>query len=228
VTHLDADRLTLLALGEAVSGVGHLSHCNVCLLRLTRLHEVAAIAAHRETLEEPPEQVWVAVQSVLEGEEQTASGSRWRGGLLWGLAGAASVIAVALIGASVLAAVDRPDAQPLAIGELEPLAASTGGQVRLLEADEGFALEVDVGDLPELTEGYYEVWLLDPEITGLISLGPLPAGGHVALPLGLDIRAFPVVDVSIEHFDGDPTHSGDSVLRGELSRASPAVTDDRV
>jgi hypothetical protein len=38
-----------------------------------------------------------------------------------------------------------------------------------------------------------------------------------AVPGGIDYRNFPIVDVSVEPPDGDPTHSGDSILRGTLS-----------
>ena len=37
------------------------------------------------------------------------------------------------------------------------------------------------------------------------------------LPAQVDVGEFPVVDVSIEPADGDPAHSGDSVVRGTLS-----------
>ena len=36
------------------------------------------------------------------------------------------------------------------------------------------------------------------------------------LPADLDLGEFPIVDVSVEPLDGDPTHSGVSVARGEL------------
>ena len=42
------------------------------------------------------------------------------------------------------------------------------------------------------------------------------AEGRFDVPDGLDLAEFPVVDVSEEHFDGDPSHSGDSVVRGPL------------
>jgi len=37
------------------------------------------------------------------------------------------------------------------------------------------------------------------------------------LPAGMDMERFPGVDISVEQFDGDVTHSADSVVRGELS-----------
>jgi len=37
-----------------------------------------------------------------------------------------------------------------------------------------------------------------------------------SLPGGMDMESFPVVDISLEQFDGDVTHSTDSVVRGVL------------
>ena len=45
----------------------------------------------------------------------------------------------------------------------------------------------------------------------------LPVRCLVPLPAGMDMQAFPVVDISVEQFDGDVTHSADSVVRGTLS-----------
>ena len=36
------------------------------------------------------------------------------------------------------------------------------------------------------------------------------------LTVCLDLGRFPIVDVSVEPLDGDPTHSGVSVVRGVL------------
>jgi hypothetical protein len=33
----------------------------------------------------------------------------------------------------------------------------------------------------------------------------------------MDMEVFPVVDISVEQFDGDVTHSADSVVRGALA-----------
>lgn len=51
----------------------------------------------------------------------------------------------------------------------------------------------------------------------MVSLGPSRPDGRYAVPSGVDAGRFPVVDVSLEPPDGDPTHSGTSVLRGTLA-----------
>jgi len=53
----------------------------------------------------------------------------------------------------------------------------------------------------------------------MISVGMLDAseGGQFPLPAGLDLAAYPIVDISLEHFDGNTAHSSDSILRGKLT-----------
>ncbi|WP_324275343.1 anti-sigma factor [Blastococcus brunescens] len=77
-------------------------------------------------------------------------------------------------------------------------------------------VEVDL-DAPQLEDGYYEIWLIDRDVVGMVTLGVVRPGTQTfELPAGLDLGEFPLVDVSVEPLDGDPTHSGVSVARGEL------------
>ena len=70
----------------------------------------------------------------------------------------------------------------------------------------------DAGD-----DGLREVWLLTADATGLVSVGLLDgATGRFGIPAGVDLAEFPVVDVSAEPADGNPAHSGDSIVRGTL------------
>lgn len=69
---------------------------------------------------------------------------------------------------------------------------------------------------------FYELWLLDldgGEVRDLRSLGRVDAGGSFVVPDDVDLGRFDVVDVSLEPDDGNPDHSGDSVLRGDLTDA---------
>lgn len=76
-------------------------------------------------------------------------------------------------------------------------------------------------DGPEAGAGsFYELWLLDlegEELRDLVSLGRVTADGTFAVPDDIDLNEFDVVDVSIEPDDGNPDHSGDSILRGGLT-----------
>ena len=43
-----------------------------------------------------------------------------------------------------------------------------------------------------------------------------PTAEMLPLPAGISLADYPVVDISAEPYDGDPTHSTDSVVRGTL------------
>jgi anti-sigma-K factor RskA len=129
--------------------------------------------------------------------------------------------AVGLLVGSVgtLVALDRQNPAPtIAQAELEPLPGqNVRGVAQVRDTSNGPILMVDVADLPE-TDGYYEVWMLTPEADSMVSIGVLGQGevNQFPLPAGMDMNAFPVVDISLEQFDGDVTHSADSIVRGAL------------
>ena len=86
----------------------------------------------------------------------------------------------------------------------------------------GRTLEVDLEGLDAPEGSFYELWLLDfdgDELADLQSLGQVGADGSFTVPDDVDLNEFSVVDVSIELDDGNPDHSGDSVLRGGLEGA---------
>jgi hypothetical protein len=76
----------------------------------------------------------------------------------------------------------------------------------------------DGADAANPTDGALrEVWLLNSDATGLVSLGLLDGSrGRFVIPAGIDISEYPLVDVSVESADGNPAHSGVSVVRGQL------------
>lgn len=134
----------------------------------------------------------------------------------------ASAAAAALITGAVLgwgAAAPRDAGQVLAAASLDALPdwPAANGEATLAQLADGqrvlrVALDAEVaGDVVR------EVWLLTPEVDGLISLGYLTgASGEFIVPDSVDLDRFSVVDVSAEPLDGDPTHSGDSIVRGAL------------
>jgi anti-sigma-K factor RskA len=69
----------------------------------------------------------------------------------------------------------------------------------------------------DLDDEYYEVWLIDEAVQDMVPVGVARSGTVTfELPTGLDLGRFPIVDVSVEPLDGNPTHSGVSVARGVL------------
>jgi anti-sigma-K factor RskA len=102
--------------------------------------------------------------------------------------------------------------------DLDPLADSdASGRASVIERPDGSrVLEVDLraGDLDDR---YYEVWLIDEAVQDMVPVGVARSGTvDFELPDGLDLGRFPIVDVSVEPLDGNPTHSGVSVARGVL------------
>lgn len=91
------------------------------------------------------------------------------------------------------------------------------GSAELLRKGDGWRVAIDAEDLPTPPPGmYYEAWLLNATADQVQSLGTLRGSGKFAVPEGLTIDEFPLVDVSIEPLDGNPGHSSKSVLRGRL------------
>jgi hypothetical protein len=73
---------------------------------------------------------------------------------------------------------------------------------------------------PPRFDGHYEVWAFVAETTTMQLVGSLEPG-HVAelpVPTGVDITRFTGIDIFAEPYDGDPAHSGRSILRGQLAR----------
>lgn len=135
----------------------------------------------------------------------------------WWLA-AAAVVGIA-VGGGVLWAVQSPDGgeRTLASTELAPLPEFSGsGEAVLTETGDGLR-RLDVTVSGAEPAGLREVWLLAPDATRMYSIGILDGGhGTFDVPDAIDLREFPVVDVSDEPLDGDPAHSGVSVVRGSI------------
>jgi hypothetical protein len=108
--------------------------------------------------------------------------------------------------------------QVLASGQLSPLTTEGAqGRAEVVEVEGQQRLRVVLEETPQAQDGYLEVWLLRPDVSGMVTLGVLDGQtGEFAVPEGLDLEEFAVVDISREHMDGDPGHGGDSLVRGEV------------
>lgn len=131
----------------------------------------------------------------------------------------AAVAAAALIVVGIITVnATRPGDEPELIASvtLDVLGDAGSGRAELVNADGVKQIRLETADL-DAGDGFLEVWVIDPSVTKLVSLGPLRPDGIYDLPEGLDPAQFPIVDISVEPVDGDPTHSGNSVLRGQLT-----------
>lgn len=109
----------------------------------------------------------------------------------------------------------------VAAAELELLEGQTGTAVvaDLLSVDGDLVMDVDVptdvGD-----DEFLELWLLEVTGDGEVipaSLGRIDGSGRYDVPDDVDLERFTLVDISVEIDDGDASHSGNSVVRGELT-----------
>lgn len=116
----------------------------------------------------------------------------------------AAAAAVVVAGAGKITwSLVRPQTEALATASLDPLPAWTGA---------GGSAELEAAP-----DGYREVWLITSDTTELVSLDIRDGGeGNFPVPVGIDTDGYDLVDISAEPVDGNPAHSGDSIVRGQL------------
>ena len=144
--------------------------------------------------------------------------SHWR--WVWPVAVAASVALISAVAGGVVLT-QRPSPTVLAAIKLGPLPEWSGssGDARIERAGDGQrdVLVTLQASAPASKAAYREVWLLSADLTKLVSIGVLSGDeGSFVLPEGIDLRDYPIVDISEEVLDGDPAHSGNSIVRGEI------------
>ncbi len=237
--HVDPDVLALVALGEPVdpAAQAHLAVCERCADDVASLQ--GAVVAGRavtdgDVLVSPPARVWAAIESELglttaaplPTTTATVVPLRRRRTPAWiATAAAAGVVVGGLGGAWVVGRDADPAPAVVARAELEALPGWDAiGQAEIEEDADGrrvLVLTVDETGGAGDTDGLREVWLLKEDVSGLVSLGLLDGeDGRFLVPAGVDLAEYPVVDVSREPTDGDPAHSGDSIVRGVLAQES--------
>jgi anti-sigma-K factor RskA len=190
-------------------------------------------------LETPPERVWDRVIEEVRAQPEVAASvipddasvasppavaedqpdqrrKRGRGRMLFALA--ASIAAVlAIAGVWSLVRTTQPAEIASATLDAFPDHPDAVGTARVTElADGERTLTVSLDDVDE-SEGFREVWLITADASDLVSLGELDGKtGTFVVPADVDLRDFVLVDISQEPLDGDPAHSGDSIVRGQL------------
>lgn len=106
----------------------------------------------------------------------------------------------------------------LTLDPVDPVGRSAHGTATILARDGGARFTVR-GLKPTANGGFYELWLMN-SANDLVSLGSfrVPASGKadVTVPLPADPDGFAALDISAEPADGNPAHSGRSVLRAPL------------
>lgn len=186
----------------------------------------------------PGDDVWQRIQAEV-GDEGAAprrrdatprrrSASPQKRPARWPLLAAAAVGAlVAWLGIQLVGLTEDEDGAIVASGELAALEESgttVDGTAEVVTVEGERRLRVELDDLPSAGEGYLEVWLLRPDVSGMVTVGVLTGEtAEFPLPPGVDLGDYPVVDISVEQVDGDPSHGGVSLVRGELDQASASA-----
>lgn len=185
----------------------------------------------------PPPHVWEALVRTLREDARPVAGAtasltgararrrRDRRGAedrRSGPSGGLSLLAAAAAGALLtwggLWVAEREPAQVVASGDLAVLAeGGAEGRAEVVEVDGHPRLRVTLEATPDPGDGYLEVWLLRPDVSGMVTLGVLDGqAAEFPLPGGIDLGEFAVVDISREHMDSEPGHGGDSLVRGQV------------
>ncbi len=244
--HTSPETLALLALGELKTmpeDRDHTAGCPVCQAELAELRHVVDRARESvgedSELREPSSDLWGRIQAELElsgltsvrhqhdltapvGDPSgmTAPDRSSRVRRVLSLALAAAVLLAAGVGIGVnLNKVAAPPAasKPIHLNAL-PQWPGSGGTASLTKDAQGRAvLQVDMSS-PEADTGRREVWLSDVEARHMHSMGYLNRGtGTFQIPDGMDVRKWPVIDISEEPVpDTSTAHSGNSIVRGRL------------
>ena len=145
-------------------------------------------------------------------------GASKRGRWISLVAAAAAVVIVG--GIAITASLQRgPSVEVLAAVELGALPDWEGaaGDAVVELSDDGERNVVVTMASDGAVDGYREVWLISEDLSALVSVGVLEGeNGRFVIPAGIDLEDYPIVDVSDEPLDGNPDHSGNSIVRGTL------------
>ncbi len=101
------------------------------------------------------------------------------------------------------------------------------GTAEVVDTEAGRELAMTL-DMPIPSDAFLQVWLLSPDTERMVPVGVIAGStGHWTLPPDVTLADYPLVDVSIEPYDGDPGHSTNSAVRGALDLGpSVAALDD--
>lgn len=240
MTHSDADVLAMLALGDPDvddADIGHVATCQECRAELERLTRVTRAARENGPvdfeLQDPSPRVWESIRDQLSAAPPAAPQAavsqlptrpparapRRR----WPVLAAAAAVLVILAGIALVVSFRPGGSEVQAQATLSGLPAwsTSNGQATMERESDGttvLAVELDSPAVHSGSADYREVWLMSSDLTKAISVGLLDGGtGRFTMPPNIAAADYPVIDISQQPLNGDPAHSGDSIVRGTLS-----------
>ena len=160
-------------------------------------HLVARAQAEDVQWQVPPAGVWDRIAAAVDDEPDAETADRprvvpmpkRRRGWMLGAAAVAAAAVLLIVTLTVVGGGD--DDTVVATAALAPLGPSGSGRAELVSHDGGLQLHVATRGL-DAGDGYLELWLIDPTVSRLVSLGPLPRRRHLRRAGGR--RSGPVPD----------------------------------
>lgn len=175
---------------------------------------------------DPPAQVWNNVLTELEVEVASREATARRVNQRWFSSShllSAAAATLVMVGVAVAVVMWTGDDEPL-ITEVAAAAMNDEGlpvsTPVLADAtfeceDDTCFVEVNLTRLPDAGTDNLELWVINGDVSDMHPLGNITGTtARFKVPAGVTVDEFPIVDISLEPDDGDPTHSGQSVLRG--------------
>jgi hypothetical protein len=151
---------------------------------------------------------------------RAARDTRRRFPLAWVAGAAAAGLVIGVVGTRVLGEEPAPSTVTVASTQLDTLdTRQARGTADVVRHDGRLDLSVSTQPI-DPDGGYLEVWLINKDLKRMVSVGvldPAASGQSFAIPKELLDQGYVIVDISREHFDDSPQHSGDSVVRGTLA-----------
>lgn len=236
MSHAEHDQLAALALDPSDAPDHVREHAEACpdCAAVVAAYTGTRRRAGAGTLIAPPahvrERVLADVRLAPPSPPQAPAVGRERRGVpVWLTAVAAALALVAGIGLGRIGTGDTPTPEATAPPVDPPaVVASTAltaldsdasrGEASALRSDDSVTLRVRASDLGD-EDGFHEVWLINVDGKRMVGVGILADGdeGEFLVPRHLIDEGYRIVDISVEPDDGDPTHSGVSLARGELA-----------